>query len=360
MHSRLLLIVLFFCTVSFFSCKKHTNHRAIENGVLTLTSRACNFGHVDSLEKKLKIKLDEPSTRELQEINTIMDYVGLPQNFTIYRGDVDNAMATFADNQRLIIYNKDLFSTIDAIDNSYWSSLFIIAHEIGHHLSYNILDENNQKKSEIEADRFAANILYKMGADSLEVISAVSSHLISNIEDTPTHPSKSKRITAVKDSWKTASMLSYRSAVPPEPDNDDFILDNEDITYSYEFQPYELMGYINEDEFKKSYYYNMYNSNKTELQHGVILKQINGEKDEELDFLQITKVYIQLYDGTIDNNKKAERIWVELLPETTDLTKATRDLLYRALRVGRRIEFRTFNNSPFLSWFGYIKVDRKK
>ncbi len=194
---------------------------AKKQGLLILNSRACYFDDVDSIEKKLEIKIDTPSRRETEQINSIMSYTGLPQNFKIYRGDINNAMATMVNDQRLIIYNKDLFARIDDIDSSYWSSMFILAHEIGHHLAYNISDTSSMLNAELEADIFAGAILYKMGADSNQVIAAVASRFISNAKDTKTHPSKYKRIAAIKKSWYQSSQLRYLSAIPP-PISDKF------------------------------------------------------------------------------------------------------------------------------------------
>lgn len=196
---------------------------AKKQGLLILNSRACYFDDVDSIEKKLEIKIDTPSRRETEQINSIMSYTGLPQNFKIYRGDINNAMATMVNDQRLIIYNKDLFARIDDIDSSYWSSMFILAHEIGHHLAYNISDTSSMLNAELEADIFAGAILYKMGADSNQVIAAVASRFISNTKDTKTHPAKYKRIAAIKKSWYQSSQLRYLSAIPP-PIRDHFSL----------------------------------------------------------------------------------------------------------------------------------------
>jgi hypothetical protein len=124
-------------------------------------------------------------------------------------------LATVVDNKRLIIYNKDLFTTLDEMNSSYWTSLFIIAHEIGHHLANNISDDSNVLQSELEADKFAGFILNRMGADSNQVIKAVSSGLISTSHDSKTHPSKNKRIETVKKSWKESHDLRFLSAIPP-------------------------------------------------------------------------------------------------------------------------------------------------
>jgi hypothetical protein len=208
------------------SCKNRLSNKFIApNGIgqghLILHNHVCYFADADSIEKQTQIKIDAPSVRELEQITSIMEYTGLPQNFKIYRGNVDNALATIVNNKRYIIYNKDLFTTMDIMDRSYWSSMFIIAHEIGHHLANNLSYTNNTMVAELEADRFAGFILFKMGADSNEVINAVASNLISSTEDSESHPSKNKRIQTVKESWRTSYLLRCFSAIPP-PIHDHF------------------------------------------------------------------------------------------------------------------------------------------
>lgn len=219
-YNQLYILLISISIITLQSCKhnKHNDFQAPtgqETGLLNITSRACYFADSDSVEKQTQIKIDAPSAREVEQITSIMEYTGLPQNFKIYRGDIDNALATVVNNQRLIIYNKDLFSVMDKMSSSYWTSMFIIAHEIGHHLAFNISDTSNMLNAELEADKFAGFILFKMGADSNQVTEAISSGLISAVQDSKTHPSKNKRIETVKKSWKESNGLRFLSAVPP-------------------------------------------------------------------------------------------------------------------------------------------------
>lgn len=186
-------------------------------GTLQILTRVCCFSDVDSFEKKLHVALDVADEREKNAVNEIMNYAGLPANFLIFRGNIDNAMALTVEEKRLIIYNKNLLKTIDRMSDSYWSSIFILAHEIGHHLAFNLTDTLNALQAEFDADKFATNIMYKMGADSNQVLLAVNSRFISNEQDTKTHPAKGKRLQAIRNEWLQASGLESQSAIPPEP-----------------------------------------------------------------------------------------------------------------------------------------------
>ena len=99
-------------------------------------------------------------------------------------------------------------NSLDSGDN--WTNLFILAHEVGHHINGHSLDlllyvaeaiegETlvNQRKQELEADEFAGFILAKLGATLGQASSGIS--LISSEKDDTysTHPSKLKRLAAI-------------------------------------------------------------------------------------------------------------------------------------------------------------------
>ena len=234
------ILIIFYSHILFFlSCSENNNKSSaqIKNndttqqqryvpptgttpGKLVTTGRACYFDDISTIQKTLEIQLDSAEKRELGIINEIMKYTGLPANFTIYKGDVSNALATNYEDTRLIIYNEDMFNLIDRQSQSFWSSVFIMAHEIGHHLTNNISEKYPPIQAELEADAFAANVLYKMGADTIQTLSALQSNFISNSMDTKTHPSKTKRLENAIKSWKNANMLQYDAAIPPEPNDD--------------------------------------------------------------------------------------------------------------------------------------------
>lgn len=198
---------------------------ASKPGRLVTQAKACYFDEVDSIRKSINIELQVADTREKEIVDDIMRYAELPSNFSLFRGDVSNAMAISHQQKRLIVYNKDLFIRIDRQSNVYWSSVFILAHEIGHHLANNMTPDYSPIQAELEADAFAAGILYKMGADTAQALSALQSHFISNAYDTKTHPSKSKRLNNALRSWRNANDRHSYNATPPILEDDE----NEEI-----------------------------------------------------------------------------------------------------------------------------------
>ena len=112
-----------------------------------------------------------------------------------------------------------------------WSSLTILAHEVGHHINGHALDLTMyaggvieakslaaKRKQELEADEFAAFIMAKLGAPLNRVESAIA--LISSDKDDTysTHPSKSKRLNAVR--------IGYNKAGGTSRANNDYVVDN--------------------------------------------------------------------------------------------------------------------------------------
>ncbi len=339
----------------------------IEIGPLILTSRACYFADADSIEKHTQIKIDTASCREIEQITSIMEYVGLPQNFKIYRGDIDNALATVVNNQRVIIYNKDLFSTMDEMNSSYWTSLFIIAHEIGHHLANNISDTSNALSAELDADKFAGFLLNRMGADSNQVVAAVASNLISTSIDSKTHPAKEKRIETVKKSWMESYNLRYFSATPPPIVSsgglvEQWLIFNKFFLYKWGLKRLDIYSDndIASDDFQHGLdYYHIfddsqsYDDPKSYLSHlpsdkirlkGIITDVLKMPDDPELPGVSSISVMVNLtqldtfvYDGMKLNHRSNFFIYFEPLTKKDDV----RDF-YKFFVGGRRIDFTAF------------------
>ena len=199
-----------------------------DTGYIENFSRACFFAssqeEMDSIYAQKKIRVELPSVRELSEINQILDYIGLPQNFSVYKGDVKNAMSTVINGKRFIVYSKNLLSRVDRTSGTlYWSSMFILAHEIGHHLSNHFTSHDIAPFDvELQADRFAGSVLCRLGATIEEATSTMSLGFVSGPNKTGTHPSPETRIAAIKEGWnKTMSQMDYSSAIPPPPSTND-------------------------------------------------------------------------------------------------------------------------------------------
>jgi hypothetical protein len=148
-------------------------------------------------------------------LEKILSTIGASKNFILIPCDeIQNAVAITFKGDRYILYDKNFMTEISSITNE-WSDLFILAHEVGHHINGHtrdfllskVLDSEsleNQRNDELEADEWAAFVVSKLGA-SLNEIENIIELLGSNKNDLySTHPDKTKRLAAVKKGYENA------------------------------------------------------------------------------------------------------------------------------------------------------------
>lgn len=212
----------------------------------------CGYNYVLN---KNQLALYLPNDREVNQIETILNFTGLSKNFEVYSAPIENAVAVMIDNKRFILYDPRLLNHADTNSNFYWSSMSILAHEIGHHLQGHTLDKyGSTPDKEVEADKFSGHVLFKMGASLEQAIAAINRYGADT--DSESHPSKQKRIAAIRSGWESAAGQRYESALPPPPADDrSFSIDGYGVD---EFNKKDLLSeeallrfegyYINGDE----------------------------------------------------------------------------------------------------------------
>jgi hypothetical protein len=164
------------------------------------------------------LTLYQPRPREISQINSILKFSGLSSNFRIYSAHIENAVATIINGKRYILYDPNLLSYTDAQSGNYWSSMSILAHEIGHHLSgHTITNKGSNPHDELEADKYSGFILYKLGASLNQATAAIIS--LGADMASATHPAKSERIKAISKGWTEANQTRYNGAIPPPPND---------------------------------------------------------------------------------------------------------------------------------------------
>ncbi|SOD96131.1 M48 family metalloprotease [Spirosoma fluviale] len=187
------------------------------NGSINGNFGGCGYNYTPSNET---ITLYEPRQREISQINSILKFSGLASNFKIYSASIDNAIATVIDNKRYILYDPRLLSYTDIKSGSYWSSMSILAHEIGHHLSgHTITSKGSNPRDELEADKYSGFILYKLGATLDDATNAIRT--LGSETGSTTHPPKSERIEAITQGWNEANQTRYNGAIPPPPNDNE-------------------------------------------------------------------------------------------------------------------------------------------
>ena len=146
-------------------------------------------------------------------LNQILEVTGLSKNFALSPcSEINNAIAVSFKGTRYILYDPKFMSLLSS-NTSNWTNVFILAHEIGHHVNGHSIDvvlfsQNvveapvllKKRQQELEADQFAAFVLAKLGADLNDVLGSVS--MISDNDDIySTHPRRSKREEAIKKGY---------------------------------------------------------------------------------------------------------------------------------------------------------------
>ncbi len=135
-------------------------------------------------------------------VRNIVESMGLPLRFEVRSGPVPNASAILTkDGKRLIIYNVIFMEEIKKKSGQYWSLISIMAHEVGHHLSFHLSKDIDDHTAELEADYFSGFVLAKLDA-TLEQALAAMRELGSPLSS-KTHPKRDDRLQAIATGWKT-------------------------------------------------------------------------------------------------------------------------------------------------------------
>ena len=144
-------------------------------------------------------------------LDKILAVIGASKRFVLQEcSNINNAVAITYNGVRYIMYDPKFMKSLSG--SNQWSNMFILAHEVGHHINghtVDVLASNNQNKpslatqrqQELESDEFAGFVLGRLGASLSEASSTINS-LANNSDDSySTHPSKNKRLAAVKKGW---------------------------------------------------------------------------------------------------------------------------------------------------------------
>jgi len=141
----------------------------------------------------------------VEKLNQITDIAGFPTNFMVYSTKTPGisviSSINQANNERIIIYNEVYRQKIAASRNLDWTTIFMIAHEVGHHLAGHTLgeDESKRRQEELSADYFAGFIMAHFYAEKSHVLEAINF-----LEENPTdgiHPPRIERENKILEGW---------------------------------------------------------------------------------------------------------------------------------------------------------------
>lgn len=140
-------------------------------------------------------------------LSEIVSEIGLSQsNFTMKTcNSIENAVAVIIDGERELLIDENYLSKLNNFTNQNFY-LFILAHEIGHHLNGHTLKSSDNfisRNQELEADYFAGFVLKKLNG-SIEDISLTLSSLPHPKQNTGTHPILEDRLVSAKNGYNDA------------------------------------------------------------------------------------------------------------------------------------------------------------
>lgn len=316
----------------FLSCKQESNERVNSETTNTLEVvaqskvKGCGYTSLVEIERNFLPAED----RVNQIVENIVSYSGLPNNFKVYRADyINNAFATIIDNERVIIYDSKLFNDVEWYSDTFWTSVSILAHEIGHHLSGHTEDNlGSVPLKELEADKFSGYVLYKMGATKEQALKAMK--VIGSETDSQTHPSKTKRLHAIEEGWEKSNNQRYTSALPPAPNGlpSDFYIFKKEMLIDNEIL--ELSPSWFEDDGSL---------------FGVITEIDNDYSRFSIRIIKSSERFIENFRNIENEDWKVE-IESPHFGSNTEMCHACAFSLKEALKPGRRIKFNMVESLP--------------
>ena len=166
-------------------------------------------------------------------LDDIISVIGVSRNFILKPCEnISNAMAISLKGIRYVFYNKEFMREINT-NVKYWGNMSILAHEIGHHINGHTIDvilyasEAVEEESlatsrmmELQADEFSGFVLAKLGATLSQASEAISKFIPDEDDTYSTHPTKSKRLKAIKRGYeraKTQDNALIKSSIKNEP-----------------------------------------------------------------------------------------------------------------------------------------------
>jgi hypothetical protein len=163
---------------------------------------------------KRSFESDEDAKAVFREILAATGLPGVAERILIRASaETTNAQAHIdPQGQRYIIYNATFMQELGARAKTarYWSLVFVVAHEVGHHLAGHLDFQGQNHKVELEADRYGGFILGRMGATHDHVVAAVRA--IGSPDASETHSGRDQRVQVASLGWTSGGA---GARVPP-------------------------------------------------------------------------------------------------------------------------------------------------
>jgi len=157
-------------------------------------------------------------------LDKILDVTGMAKRFVLKEcNDISNCLATTYKGIRYILYDRDFMDAIATRTNS-WSSISILAHEIGHHVNGHTLGGettlSESRQMEIEADEYSGFVMFKLGASLSQAQEAIRVYGSDKDDSYSTHPSRNKRLRAIERGYNKAKGQGSNNSIYTESNSE--------------------------------------------------------------------------------------------------------------------------------------------
>ncbi len=164
-----------------------------------------------------EVYIFDPSQAASSILKNLVNSIGASaSNLKLQASNVPNALAYLdpVSSARLILYNEDFVQKLEGTSGSAWAAKALLAHELGHHLNghLQIAKPDRRRVEELESDKFAGFLLFKLGA-SIEAVTEV----FQSLSEGEGYPPRTARIAAATSGWWSAKEQSgyQRPNSPP-------------------------------------------------------------------------------------------------------------------------------------------------
>jgi hypothetical protein len=233
----------------------------------------------------------------LNIINSILSTISIQKNFDIYEADIENALATKFDNQRLIIVDPEFLDIIEEITGDKYASYLIIAHEIGHHLNAHIDKPSSLSPfwDELESDHFAGGTLQKLGILPV-TIKNVTNLIAPQMSTSKTHPEWQARMKAAINGYcQSAFVETKKNIITGNKSNYYKIVDEEaKLEQVLNYNIYNKAHWLKNIRYKVSNKV-IYKEYETSLYNGRDQSAYKMEK-YNININSITKIFLRWHD----------------------------------------------------------------
>lgn len=164
----------------------------------------CGLGGTPGIKGVENLRLGAPEA--VHAIGWIANAIGVRPAFEVLAGDFTHggiAMAATRGKKRYVVYDTKWFRFSDKKVG--WYEVFILAHEIGHHIHGHTHGfKPSRHGGELDSDRFAGWVVARLGG-SLDQALSFMPYL--SDAGSLSHPPRSERIEAAIEGWRSGRRI---------------------------------------------------------------------------------------------------------------------------------------------------------